>query len=62
VLCRSKPFLLAMVVGSIAGSFIGARLLGLVPNTVLLPLLGIVRLISAVKVWHHVRTTASHEA
>jgi uncharacterized membrane protein YfcA len=53
VVGRSKPFVLMMAVGSIAGSFIGAQLLGIVPNTVLLPLLAVVLLISAVKVWRH---------
>ena len=53
VLGRCKPLVFVMAVGSIAGSFIGARLLGVVPNAVLLPLLAIVLLISAVKVWRH---------
>jgi uncharacterized membrane protein YfcA len=53
VLGRSKSFVFVMAVGSIAGSFTGARLLGVVPNAVLLPLLAIILLISAVKVWHH---------
>jgi hypothetical protein len=35
------------------GSFIGGRLLGLVPSTVLLPLLAIILGLSAVKVWRH---------
>jgi uncharacterized membrane protein YfcA len=53
VLGRSKSFVVVMAVGSIAGSFVGARLLGVVPNAVLLPLLAIILLISAVKVWRH---------
>lgn len=53
VVGRSRQFILMMAVGSIAGSFIGAQLLGIVPNAVLLPLLAIVLLISAVKVWRH---------
>jgi uncharacterized membrane protein YfcA len=53
VLGRSKSFVFVMAVGSIAGSFTGARLLGVVPNAVLLPLLAIILLISAVKVWRH---------
>jgi uncharacterized membrane protein YfcA len=39
-----------MAAGSIVGSFIGGRLLGLVPTPVLLPLLAAILVISAVKV------------
>jgi uncharacterized membrane protein YfcA len=53
VLGRNRAFVLVMAVGSILGSFIGAQLLGIVPNAVLLPLLAIILLISAVKVWRH---------
>jgi uncharacterized membrane protein YfcA len=53
VLGRSKSFVFVMAMGSIAGSFIGARLLGVVPNAVLPPLLAIILLISAVKMWRH---------
>lgn len=53
VLGRNKIFLLAMAAGSIVGSFIGAQLLGIVPNAVLLPLLAIILLVSAIKVWRH---------
>jgi uncharacterized protein len=42
-----------MAAGSIVGSFVGGRLLGLVPNGVLLPLLAIILVLSAVKVWRH---------
>ena len=40
-----------MAVDSILGSFIGGRLLGLVPNGVLLPLLAIILVLSALKIW-----------
>jgi uncharacterized membrane protein YfcA len=53
VLGRNKPFVFVMAVGSIAGSFMGARLLGVIPNAMLLPLLAIILLISALKVWRH---------
>jgi cytochrome c biogenesis protein CcdA len=48
-------FVLAMAAGSIVGSFIDGRLLGLVPSPVLLPLLAIISALSAVKVkaWRH---------
>ena len=42
-----------MAAGSILGSFIGGQLLGLVPNVVLLPLLAVILVLSAVKVWTH---------
>jgi uncharacterized membrane protein YfcA len=53
VLGRSRRFLLIMAAGSIAGTFIGGQLLGLVPGAVLLPLLAVILLVSAVKVWGH---------
>ena len=34
-------------------TFVGARLLGIVPNAVLLPLLAGILLISSIKVWRH---------
>ncbi len=53
VLGENKRFVLVMVAGSIVGSFIGGRLLGLVPSGVLLPLLAVILVLSAVKVWRH---------
>lgn len=53
VLGQNWAFLLVMAVGSIFGTFIGGRLLGMVPAYVLLPLLAAVLVISAVKVWRH---------
>lgn len=53
VLGHNWPFMLAMAAGSIAGTFIGSLLLGLVPTSVLLPLLAAILAISAVKVWQH---------
>lgn len=46
-------FLGVMVAGSIAGTFIGGQLLGLLPSSVLLPLLGLILVASAVKIWRH---------
>jgi len=37
----------------VAGSFIGATLLGLVPGALLLPALAVILLMSAVKIWRH---------
>lgn len=53
VLGRSRKFVLTMAAGSAAGSFLGGQLLGLVPSTILLPILAAILLISAVKVWRH---------
>ena len=53
VLGQNKGFVLVMAAGSIIGSFIGGRLLGLVPSPILLPLLAVILVISAVKVWRH---------
>lgn len=53
VLGRNRPFLLVMSVGSIAGTFVGGGLLGIIPSEVLLPVLALILLISAVKMWRH---------
>jgi len=53
VLGENRRFVLVMAAGSIVGSFIGGRLLGLVPNSVLLPLLAGILVLSALKVWRH---------
>jgi uncharacterized membrane protein YfcA len=53
VLAENRRFVLVTAAGSIVGSFIGGRLLGLVPNTILLPLLTVILVLSAVKVWKH---------
>src|SRR5689334_1281676 len=55
VLRRNGRFVAAMAVGSVVGSFIGARLLGLVPGSVLLPVLAVILLMSSVKLWKHRR-------
>jgi uncharacterized protein len=53
VLRRNRVFLLVMAGCSIVGTFVGGRLLGLVPSHILLPVLAALLLISAVKVWRH---------
>lgn len=53
VLGRNRLFLVTMAAGSIVGTFIGGMMLGLVPGGVLLPVLAVILLISAVKVWRH---------
>ncbi|NUO09818.1 MAG: sulfite exporter TauE/SafE family protein [Candidatus Brocadia sp.] len=46
-------FLVIMAMGSLVGAFLGGKLLGIVPTSLLLPLLSAILLISAVKVWQH---------
>ena len=53
VLGENRRFVLVMAAGSILGSFIGGRLLGFVPHAVLLPLLAIILVLCATKVWKH---------
>lgn len=56
VLRQTGRFAVAMAVGSVVGSFIGAQLLGIIPNAILLPALALILLISSVKLWLHRRT------
>ncbi|MGD9656880.1 MAG: sulfite exporter TauE/SafE family protein [Methylocystis sp.] len=53
VLRQSRTFVLVMAFGSIVGTFVGGRLLGIIPGPILLPLLATILVISAVKVWRH---------
>jgi uncharacterized protein len=53
VLGENRGFVLVMAAGSIVGSFIGGQLLGFVPPAVLLPLLAVILVLSAIKVWRH---------
>jgi len=53
VLAREKALLKWMSVGSILGAAIGGLLLGLVPTTWLMGLLGVILLVSAVKTFQH---------
>ena len=53
VLRDNKAFVLVMALGSIIGAWIGARLLGLVSSSVLLPFLVALLVLSAIKMWQH---------
>lgn len=53
VLDRNRHFVVVMAAGSLAGAFIGGNLLDLIPSFVLLPLLSIILLLSAAKIWRH---------
>ena len=50
VLRANRAFVVTMAAGSIVGAAIGGRLLGVVPDAILLPELAAILLISAVKV------------
>jgi uncharacterized membrane protein YfcA len=53
VIASNKTFVLVMAAGSIVGAFIGGQLLGIVPDTILLPVLAVILVISSVKIWRH---------
>ncbi len=53
VIRSNGRFLTLLALGSLAGAFVGGRLLGVVPESVLLPALAIILLGSAAKVWRH---------
>ncbi|TCD48295.1 sulfite exporter TauE/SafE family protein [Chlorobium sp. N1] len=53
VLGANKPFLFSMAAGSLGGTWIGGRLLGVVSETILIPMLVLLLLLSAFKVWKH---------
>lgn len=46
-------FIAIMAMGTLVGAFLGGKLLGIVPTSLLLPLLAAILLISAVKVWQY---------
>jgi uncharacterized membrane protein YfcA len=53
VLSENKPFVVSMAAGSVAGSVVGGLLLGVVSEAVLVPLLALLLVYSAAKVWRH---------
>jgi uncharacterized membrane protein YfcA len=53
VLSQNRRFVLVMAVGSIIGSFLGGQLLSVIPHAFLLPLLAVILVASALKVWKH---------
>ena len=54
IVIRSNwQFMLVMAAGSMVGTFVGGRLLGIVPSAILLPALAAILLISSIKVWRH---------
>lgn len=59
VLREQRRVVILMAVGSVAGTIIGGLLAGVVPEGVLIPLLGALLVISAVNVWRHAKPTRS---
>jgi uncharacterized protein len=53
VLRDNSGFVIAMTAGSIAGTALGGFLLGVVADAVLIPLLGLLLVLSSIKVWSH---------
>lgn len=53
VLRSRRAMVIAMAVGSVVGAAIGASLLGVVPSAWLLPVLALILVISALKIWRH---------
>lgn len=53
VVGRNRTFLLVMAIGSLVGTFVGGHLLGIVPGSILLPVLAAILVVSAIKVWRH---------
>lgn len=53
VLAANRGFVIAMASGSVTGSVAGGLLLGVAPDAVLVPLLVVLLLFSAFKVWRH---------
>ena len=53
VVGRNRGFVWVMAAGSLFGAFLGGQLVGMVPAGLLLPLLAVILVISAIKVWRH---------
>ena len=53
VLGANRSFLFIMAAGSLFGTWIGGMLLGIVSESVLIPLLVLLLVLSAIKVWKH---------
>jgi uncharacterized membrane protein YfcA len=53
VLAANRTFTLSMAAGSVAGAYVGARLLAGVPSAALIPLLAVILIVAALKIWWH---------
>jgi uncharacterized membrane protein YfcA len=59
VIHTHRTFVLVMVLGSIGGAFLGARMLDHVPAGALIPVLAAILAISAIKIWRSHRPESS---
>jgi uncharacterized membrane protein YfcA len=53
VLAADRTFTLSMAAGSVAGAYVGARLLAVVPSAALVPVLAVILILAALKIWWH---------
>jgi uncharacterized membrane protein YfcA len=53
VLSANRTFVFTMAAGSIAGTYLGSRLLAAAPASLLIPILAVILVVSAIKVWQH---------
>lgn len=53
VIRSNKQFVIVMSLGSIVGAILGGLILGVVPNSVLIPALAVLLVLSSIKVWQH---------
>ena len=53
VIRKERRFILIIAAGSLVGAYLGGLLLGIIPTSMLLPILAAILLVSAVKVWRH---------
>jgi len=53
IIKQQKRFLLIMAGGSVVGTYVGGRLLGIIPTEYILPVLAVILVVSSVKVWRH---------
>ena len=53
VLGENRGFVVAMAAGSVTGAIVGGLLVGVIAEDVLVPLLAVLLIYSAVKVWRH---------
>ncbi len=60
VIAQYRWFMVLMIAGSLVGTLIGASLLGLTSGAVLYPLLALILVVSAFKVWRHAKRAFSH--
>lgn len=60
VITDNRRFTLVMATGSVVGTFIGSRMLDVIPHSSLIPLLAVILGVSAIKLWnHHARSVGA---